>query len=245
VTAGEISSRLAELRRRIAAAAERAGRGAHEVTLVGVAKRQPASAVCAAVQAGLTHVGESYVQEDLAKRPEVERLLCAAKLAPPSWHFVGRLQRNKARHVAARFDLVETLDRESLGDELDRRAAAAGRRLDVLLQVDVAGEPQKGGAAPEAVPALLERSRAWPALRVVGLMAIPPASQYPEASRASFERLRKLMESLRGAPGADALHALSMGMSADFEVAIEEGATIVRVGTALFGARDGAGKGDA
>jgi pyridoxal phosphate enzyme (YggS family) len=166
-------------------------------------------------------------------------------VAPPRWHFIGRLQRNKARHVAARFDLVETLDREALGDELDRRAAAAGRRLDVLLQVDVVGEPQKGGAKPEDLPALLERSRSWGALRVVGLMAIPLETQHPEHSRPAFARLRALRDALRDAPGAGSLRALSMGMSADFEVAIEEGATIVRVGTALFGARQDAQEGDA
>jgi pyridoxal phosphate enzyme (YggS family) len=245
VTRTDVASALGELRRRIAAAAVRAGRDPHEVTLVGVAKRQPVSAVCAAVRAGLGHVGESYVQEDLAKRPELLRALRDAGVAPPRWHFVGRLQRNKARHVAASFDLVETLDREALGDELDRRAAAAGRRLDVLLQVDVAGEPQKGGAKPEDVPALLDRSRRWSALRVAGLMAIPPATDLPEESRPAFARLRALREALRGAPGAEALRELSMGMSADFEVAIEEGATIVRVGTALFGARQRAEEGDA
>jgi hypothetical protein len=244
VSREEIASRLEGLRRRIAAAAERADRRPQEVTLVGVAKRQPASAVCAAVAAGLTHVGESYVQEDLAKRPEVERALREAGVSPPRWHFIGRLQRNKARHVAARFDVVETLDREALGEELDRRAGAAGRRLDVLLQVDVADEPQKGGAPPQALPALLDRSRSWSALRVAGLMAIPPATDHPERSRPAFARLRELRDALREAPGGDTLHALSMGMSADFEVAIEEGATIVRVGTALFGARDAAG-GDA
>jgi hypothetical protein len=241
----DIASRLAELRGRIAAAARRADRDPRDVILVGVAKRQPAAAVREAVAAGLTHVGENYVQEGLAKRAEVARLLRGAEVALPRWHFIGRLQRNKARDVAAHFDLVETLDREPLGDELDRRAAAAGRRLDVLLQVDVAGEPQKGGAKPEDVPALLERSQRWSALRVVGLMAIPPATEHPEQARPAFARLRALRDALRGAPGAGSLRALSMGMSADFEVAIEEGATIVRVGTALFGARHGAREGGA
>jgi pyridoxal phosphate enzyme (YggS family) len=244
VSRDEIAARLEALRGRIAAAAKRAGRRPEDVTLVGVSKRKPASDIAAAVAAGLCHVGENYLQEALVKLPLVESALAAEGLPRPRWHFVGRLQRNKARHVAAHFDLLETLDRPALGDELDRRAAAAGRRLETLLQVDVSGEPQKGGVAPEELPALLETSTRWHALRVVGLMAIPPTVSDPEQSRGAFARLRELRDAVRGAPGAEALRELSMGMTCDFEVAIEEGATIIRVGTALFGAREAPARGE-
>jgi len=133
--------------------------------------------------------------------------------------------------------VVQTVDRESLGAELCRRAESLARDLDVLLQVDLSGEEQKGGAAPEALPDLLAASRSWPRLRVTGLMAIPAPVDDPEANRPVFARLRELRDSLRGRPGGEHLIELSMGMSHDFEVAIEEGATIIRIGTAIFGAR--------
>jgi hypothetical protein len=139
--------------------------------------------------------------------------------------------------VAKSFDVVETVDRESLGAELDRRAQRAGRSLEVLLQVNLSGEPQKGGVDPQALPDLLLASQQWSNLRVVGLMTIPAPADDPEASRPTFARLRKLAEALRTAPGGEHLRELSMGMSADFEVAIEEGATIVRIGTEIFGSR--------
>ncbi len=233
-----IAQRLSALQLRVAAAAARANRKPEDVTLVGVAKRKPASDVAAAIAAGLTHVGENYVQEALEKIPQVNASLETAQLPAPRWHFIGRLQRNKAKQVAAHFDLIETLDRPELGDELDKRAAAAGRTLDALIQLDVSGEPQKGGISAAELPALLEKSTRWRALRVVGLMAIPAAVADPEQSRPAFARLRELRDALQAAPGAGALRELSMGMSADFEVAIEEGATIIRIGTAVFGPRE-------
>ena len=232
-----IAPRLAALRERIARAAQRAGRRADEIALVGVSKRKPAALVAAAVRAGLRHVGENYVQESISKIPKILEELAGLELEPPRWHFIGQLQRNKAKPVAAHFDLVETVDRAALGAELDRRAAEAGRSLEVLLQVNLSGEPQKGGVDPEALPALLAASRAWSQLRAIGLMTVPAAASDPEASRPAFARLRALRDALRDAEGGQALRELSMGMSADFEVAIEEGATIIRVGTALFGAR--------
>jgi len=234
----QLRERLDRVRARIGGAARRAGRSADEITLVGVAKRQPAERVAAARRAGLHCVGESYLQEAQAKIPRVGALLAACGAAPPHWHFVGRLQRNKAREVARFFDVVESVDREELGLELERRAAGRAQPLEVLLQVNVSGEARKGGVAPEALPELLAASARWRRLRVVGLMAIPAAAEDPEASRPAFARLRELRDALRGGPGAEGLRELSMGMSADFEVAIEEGATWVRVGTALFGARD-------
>lgn len=234
----DVGARLAAVRARVDAATGRAGRAPGSVTLVGVSKGKPAPLVTAAVRAGLRDVGESYAQEARDKVPAVCAELEAEGVAPPRWHFLGRLQRNKARDVARTFDVVEAVDRESLGRELDRYREAADAPLEILLQVNLSREPQKGGIAPEALPHLLAASLEWPKLRVVGLMAIPAASDDPEASRPAFAELRRLGESLRGRAGGATLRELSMGMSADFEVAIEEGATIVRVGTAIFGPRE-------
>ena len=230
----DAAARFGAIRSRIEAAAARARRDPAEVTLVGVSKRKPARAVEALVRAGIRHLGENYVQESQSKIPEVHGRLQPDLL--PRWHFIGQLQRNKARHVARLFDVVETIDRPALGDELDRRAGQVGRRLAILLQVDVCDEPQKGGAAPADLPALLEASKAWQHLELRGFMTIPAATPEPEGTRAAFARLRELRENHCG--DFPALTELSMGMSADFEVAIEEGATIIRVGTALFGPRD-------
>jgi len=227
---------LAALRERVGEAAARAGRTAEEVTLLGVAKGTPTSRVLAAVRAGLRDVGENYVQEASARRGDFAEQLIESGAAPPRWHFIGRLQRNKARAVAQLFDTVHTLDRRELGDALERHAADAGRTLDALIQVNTSGETHKGGAPPDAVAGLLAAGAAWPHLRITGLMAIPAASDDPEQTRPAFAMLRALRDSLRGAHPA--LVELSMGMSGDFEVAIEEGATIVRVGTALFGPRE-------
>jgi hypothetical protein len=233
----QVAARLREVEARVAAAAARVGRSPAEVQLVGVAKQVAAETVALAVAAGLAHVGESYVNEAREKLPQVSALLDRQGLAWPRWHFIGRLQRNKARSVATSFDCLHSLDRPELGDALDRHAAAAGRRLDALVQVDLAGEPQKGGISPDSVPALLAASTRWPALRLVGLMTIPPAAADPEQSRPAFAALRALRDALRSVPAGAALCELSMGMSGDFEVAIEEGATIIRVGTAIFGPR--------
>ena len=232
-----IAARLAAVRERVARAAERAGRRPDEVELVGVAKLHSAGAVVDAVRAGLGAVAENYAQEAQAKIPEVLQRLAAEARLPPRWHFVGRLQRNKARAVARLFDVVETIDAVGLGAELDRRAAALGRRLEVLLQVNLSGEAQKGGVPPEALLDLIEASSAWRAIEPVGLMTIPADSPDPEASRSTFARLRELLEKTPATPRGGRLRELSMGMSNDFELAIEEGATIVRVGTAIFGAR--------
>jgi pyridoxal phosphate enzyme (YggS family) len=234
-----VAERLAAVRERIARAAERAGRDPAEVGLVGVSKRKPAEDVVEAVAAGLDRIGESYVQEALAKLPEVRAGLEARGLALPRVHFVGQLQRNKARDAVAAFDCVESVDRERLARTLDARAGEAGRRLPVLLQVDLSGEPGKGGVAPEGLPALLAACAGLPHLSVEGLMTVPAPAPDPEAIRPAFARLRELRDRLRDAPGGATLRELSMGMSADFEVAIEEGATLVRIGTAIFGPRDG------
>jgi pyridoxal phosphate enzyme (YggS family) len=232
-----VGERLAAVRERIERAAARAGRGGEEITLVGVSKGQPAQAVIRAVRAGLSDVGENYLQEASAKIQKVEVELEGLGSPVPRWHFIGRLQRNKVRDVVRHFDAVETVDRDSLGAELERRAAQANRRLRVLLQVNLSNEPQKGGVAPEQLEALLAASADWSQLEVAGLMTVPAAQADPERSRPAFARLRELRDQLREAPGGAGLHELSMGMTADFEVAIEEGATIVRVGTGIFGTR--------
>jgi pyridoxal phosphate enzyme (YggS family) len=239
--ANEVVERAAALRARMAAAARRAGRDPGEIALLGVAKGQPLERVEAAVRAGVARLGENYVQEARAKQEALAARLAQAGLPAPSWHFVGRLQRNKAREAVRLFDCIETLDSAPLAAELDRRAAAAGRRLAVLLQVNLSREPQKGGVPAEELPALLAACAGCAALRVTGLMTVPAAAADPEASRPAFAQLRELRDTLLravepGGGGAD-LRELSMGMSEDFEVAIEEGATIVRIGTALFGPR--------
>lgn len=234
-----VAERLRAVRARIDAAARRVGRDPRSVRLVGVAKRQPAARVVAAVAAGLADVGENFAQELRDQAPEVEARLRAEGLAPPRWHFVGQLQRNKARLVVPRVACVHSLDRASLARELDRRAGAEGRSLEVLLQVDLSGEAAKGGVAPERAASLLAAAASLPHLRVVGLMAIPAPEPDPQAMRPAFARLRELRDTLGAEAGGDALRELSMGMSADFEVAVEEGATLVRVGTAVFGPREG------
>ena len=233
----EIGERLAAIEARIAAAAERSGRRREDIRLVAVSKRQPVERVIAAVRAGVRDLGENRVQEARDKRAE---LLAGIGDAPaPRWHLIGNLQRNKAALACELFDSIETVDREPLARALGRHAYGHGRRLPVLLQVNVSREPQKSGVAPdpEAAAALLAACNGEPGLEVVGLMAIPAAQSAPENSRPAFAQLRSLRDTLRSEPGGAGLTQLSMGMSGDFEIAIEEGATSVRVGTALFGDR--------
>ncbi|MCG8589911.1 MAG: YggS family pyridoxal phosphate-dependent enzyme [Proteobacteria bacterium] len=222
----DVAERVAAVRARLADAARRAGRDPESVTLVGVTKRQPIERIGALVAAGVCDLGENYVQEARAK---TEALAEAA----PRWHLIGRLQRNKAREAVALFASVESVDRVELARELARRAEQAERRLPVLIQVNVSDEPQKGGVAPAALPGLVEACQALPALELRGLMAIPAAAPTPEANRAAFARVRELAAQI----GDATLPELSMGMSGDFEIAVEEGATRVRVGTALLGPR--------
>jgi hypothetical protein len=219
-----LAARLAAVRQRIDAAARAAGRDPAGVSLVAVSKGQPPEAIRAAYAAGQRVFGENYAQE------LVRKAAALADLPDLAWHFIGRLQRNKARDVAPRVTMVEAVDREDLARELDRRAAAAGRTLDVLVEVNVGGEASKGGAEPGEVGALVAAIRGMKHLALRGLMTIPPEVDAPEAARPFFARLRAL-----AAPHG--LAELSMGMSHDFEAAIGEGATMVRVGTAIFGAR--------
>lgn len=224
----DVSARLARVRARIDAAIARRGAGP-AVRLVGVSKRQPIEAIDDAAAAGLEDFGESYAQELRDKqqaRPDAEW----------RWHFIGALQRNKVRLVSG-CALVHTIDRERLLAPLQSHAAALDHVQDVLVQVNVAGEAGKAGIAPSALPGLLDRFAELEHVRCRGLMLIPPLGS-PEDTRPHFRALRRLAESegRRIRPGVE-LRELSMGMSGDFEVAIEEGATLVRVGTAIFGER--------
>ena len=215
----EIAARLAAGKARVAQAAARAGRDPASVRLIAVSKTKPVALVREALAAGQTLFGENYAQE-LREKSEA--------LGPGvEWHFIGALQTNKARMVVGRAALIHTCDRLALARELSKRAQGGGLTQRVLLEVNVGREPQKAGALPEQAAALLDQVRALPGLRCDGLMCIPPASGDP---RPHFRALRELGAGL-------GLAELSMGMSADFEVAIEEGATLVRVGTAIFGER--------
>jgi hypothetical protein len=200
------------------------------VELVAAAKTRTAAEVLEAIEAGVRVVGENYVQEAAALLPEIGRRV--------RWHLIGRLQTNKAKKAVELFDLVETVDSLDLGRELDKRAAAAGRTLEVLVEVNSGREPQKAGVMPDDAEALVRALAALPRLRVLGLMTMGPFEGEPEDSRPYFKETRRVFEALRAAavPGVE-MRLLSMGMSHSWRVAVEEGATLVRLGTALFGPR--------
>jgi len=219
---------LAAVRGRIAAAAARAGRRADDVTIVAVTKGHPLERVREAAGAGLLDVGESRVQEAAAKQADWPD-------APVRWHLIGHLQRNKARLAVGRFALIHSLDSQRLADALEAAAAAAGVVQDVLVEVNVAREPQKSGALPEEAPDLVAHATRLPHLVVRGLMTLAPYDAPPAVQRRVFGGLRELRDRL--ATSSRELAVLSMGMSGDFEAAVEEGATMVRLGTILFGER--------
>jgi len=229
--ADPIASALAAVRARIEAACVRVGRDPRGVTLVAVSKTKPASDVVRAHDAGQTLFGENRVQEALSKQAEVDR--------PVEWHLVGALQRNKARHAVGAFSLLHGVDNEKLLVEIDRRAAAEGVRQAVLVQVRLGGEEAKSGIDAAALPGLIDAALACESVDLRGLMTIPPPADRPEDARRWFSALRELRDVEAARTGAP-LPDLSMGMTGDFEVAVEEGATLVRVGTAIFGARGSA-----
>lgn len=218
----DVAENLARVRERIRRAALRVGRGAEEVLLVGVSKSVDVERIRRALAAGLPALGENRIQEAGEK--------IAALGRPVPWHMVGHLQSNKARDAVLLFDLIHSVDRLELARELHRRALAAGRVGEVLVQVNLSGEATKGGFAESELKGALEALAGLSALRVRGLMTIPPPVEHGEQARGWFRRLRELRD-------AAGLEHLSMGMSDDFDVAVEEGATIVRVGTAIFGPR--------
>jgi PLP dependent protein len=226
----DIAHNLEEIRRRIAAACARVGRDPAAVRLVAVSKTKPAADIEEAATAGQRLFGESYVQEFAAKAAEVA--------APVSWHFIGALQSNKVKYLRGLVDLFHSVDRLSLAEEIDRQWGKDNAVADVLLQINLGGEESKSGTDEAGLIELARQVTALPHLRLRGLMTLPPYFDDPEAVRPYFSRLRELLETLRGLelPRAE-LTELSMGMSHDFEVAVEEGATLVRVGSAIFGAR--------
>jgi pyridoxal phosphate enzyme (YggS family) len=218
----DLRANLERVQSAIAASCRRAGRSPDEVLLVAVSKTMGVAEVRRAIEAGARALGENRVQEAKEKIDVLGR--------PVPWHLVGHLQSNKARDAVRLFDWIQSVDGAVLAVELDRRARALGRTIDVLVEVNVGEEAQKSGVRPDELKPLLHALGDLPALRVRGLMAIPPAAPDPEQSRPYFRRLRELRD-------ANGLEHLSMGMSADYEIAVEEGATIVRVGTAIFGPR--------
>jgi len=227
----DIPRRLAEVRDRIANAAGRAGRKPEDVRLIAVSKTHPIDAVKAAAGAGQIDFGENKVQEALQK------IALSADMSI-RWHLIGHLQSNKARKAAAAVGAIHAIDSIDLLKRIDQAARDAGNIVDVLIQVDLALEETKHGAPVDAVPAIVEAAEGCTAARLTGLMLLPPLAENPEDARPWFARLRALRDELveAGSP-ADRLRELSMGMSHDFEVAIAEGATMVRVGTAIFGER--------
>jgi pyridoxal phosphate enzyme (YggS family) len=219
---------LQGVRKRIAQAAAAAGRSAHSVTLLAVGKAQPVELLAAAAACGLTDFGESYLQEALEK-------IAALQDRPLTWHFIGRIQANKTRAIAEHFAWVHAVDRLKVAERLSAQRPFHAPPLNVCLQVNVAGEASKGGATPAELPALAAAVAPLPRLALRGLMCIPPEETDPERQRAWFAKLRVLKEDLNNT--GLRLDTLSMGMTGDFEAAIREGATIVRLGTALFGER--------
>jgi PLP dependent protein len=223
-----IKARILEIRQRVADACRRTGRNPNEVHIMAVGKTHPAGVVAQA--AGLVDAfGENRVQEAAAKRP------CVAGVAP--WHLIGPLQRNKARAALETFDCIQSVDRPEIADRLEVLLGQDRRELPCFVEVNIGGEPQKGGVLPSALPGLLRHLlEHCPHLRVRGLMAIPPWDEDPERSRVFFAALRRLRDAHLNLTGSTAIE-LSMGMSSDYEVAVEEGATWIRLGRVLFGER--------
>jgi pyridoxal phosphate enzyme (YggS family) len=229
-----LTENLNSIQQRIRAACDRCDRVPNSITLLAVSKTHPPETITAAADCGLVFFGENKIQEAKAKIP-----LCPGKLR---WHFIGHLQSNKCRDAVELFEMIQSVDSLGLAQEISRRAEQAAKRMPVLLEVNVAGEASKFGYRPEKLLAELKEINSLPRIEIQGLMTVPPWTLEPEKARPHFRRLRELKaegEQILGAP----LPHLSMGMSGDFEIAIEEGATIVRIGTALFGPRSKPGKG--
>jgi pyridoxal phosphate enzyme (YggS family) len=229
--ASDLTENIARVRERIAAACARAGRKSEEVRLIAISKTFPAERIRQAYEAGLRDFGENRVQEAAAKRPALSDLAA-------TWHLVGHLQTNKAKPASELFQWIHSVDSSHLAERLDRVAGSGREKLPVLLEVKLGEEAAKAGAEPSAVVELAETLSRLPTLELRGLMVIPPFLEEPEMVRPYFRRLRELAKEVaaRNLPNVS-MQELSMGMSHDFEVAIEEGATMVRIGTAIFGPR--------
>jgi hypothetical protein len=226
-----IQDNLQHIQARIAAACARSGRDPAFVRLVAVSKTKPAAMIDEAAAAGQSVFGESYVQDFLGKVEDVR--------SRPEWHFIGALQSNKVKYLRGKVALIHSVDRLSLAREIDRQWGKLGRPVDILLQVNIGGEETKAGTTEEELRELVRETAELPNVRIRGLMTLPPYLDDPEEVRPYFRRLRELAEGIGslGIAGV-AMDELSMGMSHDFEVAVEEGATLVRVGTAIFGERE-------
>lgn len=221
----DIARNVEQVREGIARACARAGRNPEEIILVAVSKTVDIARIEQAIAAGIDHFGENYYQEARGKIPAITSAV--------HWHFIGHLQTNKVRGVVPLFEWIHTVDSEQMAWEINRRAQATGKRQRVLIEVNIAREPQKYGVAPEDALRLAEQVAQLPHVRLEGFMGMAPIVEQSEYARSYFVELRRLFERL---PQANRVH-LSMGMTQDYEVAIEEGATMVRIGTAIFGAR--------
>ena len=229
----EIEENVARVRERIGAACRRCGRGPDDVKLLAISKTFPPESIRAAYEAGLRDFGENRVQEAKAKRPALADLSI-------TWHLVGHLQTNKAKAARELFQWVDSVDSFRLAQKLEQAAAPGGGRLPILLEVNLGGEESKAGVGESETAQLAEQISQLATLETRGLMVIPPYFADPEQVRPYFRRLRELAQEIEARNiGSVSMRELSMGMSHDFEVAIEEGATIIRVGTAIFGQRDG------
>jgi pyridoxal phosphate enzyme (YggS family) len=225
-----IAENLSRIKERMAEAAIRSGRTPGSVKLVGVTKTVDLDRIKEAVSAGLQILGENYVQEARGKIRELKDRV--------SWHFVGRLQTNKAKYAVKLFDMIQTVDSFRLAQELNRRAQPLGRTVPIIIQVNLAGEVSKGGVEPSECLSLIRQVSVLENLQIRGLMTMPPFFDQPERARPYFAQLREMSQKIAEAQVAGVeMHELSMGMSGDFEAAIEEGATLIRVGTAIFGER--------
>jgi hypothetical protein len=224
----DISDNLAAIEQRISAACARAGRPRNGVKLVAVSKTFPAGFIDAAVALGVTDIGENRVQELRDKLVSVS--------ARPRYHLIGHLQSNKAKDAARIFDVIHTIDSADLARRVSRQAAAFDKTIEVLIEVNIGGEEQKSGVAPAEAEPLGAAISELPSLELIGLMTIPPLAE-PEATRAYFRSLRELRDSIGPRLGSQRFSELSMGMTDDFEIAIEEGSTMIRLGRAIFGAR--------
>lgn len=232
-----LQANLTSLSERISSAAAAAGRPAGSITLVAVGKTFPAAAVLALARCGQRHFAENYLQEALAK---IDAVRAAAPDLSLTWHFIGPIQSNKTRPIAERFDWVQSVERLKIAQRLSEQRPADLPPLNVLLQVNISGEASKSGVAPSELPALARAVAALPRLRLRGLMAIPEPSDDPARQSPPLAAMKRLFDEQRAAGFAD-WDTLSMGMSADLEAAIAQGATMVRIGTALFGERKGSG----
>ena len=226
-----IKENLRVIQQKMAAACERSGRSISQVRLIGVTKTISPGSIREGVSAGIEILGENYVQEAMKKMELLEDL-------PIAWHFIGHLQSNKARHAAGSFQLIHTVDRLSLARELNKAGQKLDRKISVLLQVNIGDESTKSGVQPDELSGLHKEVSSMEALLVQGLMALPPYGEDPEEVRPFFRQMKELLDRTRDrSQNPEDFKDLSMGMSHDFEAAIEEGATLVRVGTALFGVR--------